>query len=296
MVTSLVKSRLHRQGDTLSTYIILMCSEGFSSLIRQQERRQALIGYKVAKTALANSHLFFVDDSILFGHASINSYNATKEVLHLYEKATGQQVSLQKSSLYFSPNTTIRDQNLISNYMGIQVRATFEKYLGLPQYFGRLKKQVFHYLKDKIWNHLNNWKHKVFSKGGKEVLLKSVIQAIPTYTMACFRLSIATCHSLESIMANFWNKEIKHQTMNQSHAILNIAENYLADYKTPPPHGLLKLNTDVASSNNHIKAGLGGIIRNSNGGVVAAIASPLQGEEMLQSSKPSPFSILFIGA
>uniref|UniRef100_A0A803P680 Reverse transcriptase domain-containing protein n=1 Tax=Cannabis sativa TaxID=3483 RepID=A0A803P680_CANSA len=94
----------------------------------------------------------------------------------------------------------------------IPVRTSFEKYLGLPQHIGRTKKQVLHYLHDKVWGHLNNWKHKVFSKGGKEILLESVIQAIPTYSMACFRLTVATCHSLESIMANFLWAETHRQS------------------------------------------------------------------------------------
>ncbi|XP_060967073.1 uncharacterized protein LOC115703967 [Cannabis sativa] len=109
---------------------------------------------RVPRRAPAISHLLFADDSFLFCKASIQSYNIIKEVLAVYERATGQKVNFQKSSLYFSPN-----------------------------------------------------KNKVFSKGGKEILLKSVIQVIPTYTMACFRIPSATCHSLESIMANFWSKK-----------------------------------------------------------------------------------------
>uniref|UniRef100_A0A803P9N5 Reverse transcriptase domain-containing protein n=1 Tax=Cannabis sativa TaxID=3483 RepID=A0A803P9N5_CANSA len=193
----------------------LLCAKGFSSLLRQQETTQALIGFKVARTALAISHLFFVDDSILLCQTSINSCNIIKEVLSRYERATGQQVNFQTSSSYFSPNVGLHDQTLISNYVHILVRTSFEKYLGLPQHIGRTKKQVFHYLIDKVWGHLNNWKHKVFSKEGKETLLKSVIQAIPTYTMTCFRLPIATSHSLDSIMANFgwgFNENNHHKT------------------------------------------------------------------------------------
>ncbi|XP_060959153.1 uncharacterized protein LOC133030431 [Cannabis sativa] len=197
-------SRGIRQGDPLSPYLFLLCAEGFSSLLHQQERRKTLLGFKVARRAPAISHLLFADDSFLFCQANISSCNVIKEVLEAYGRATGQQVNFQKSSLYFSPNVELRDRTLISDYMGIPVRSSFEKYLGLPQHIGRSKKQLFHYLHEKVWGHLHNWKNKVFSKGGKETLLKSVIQAIPTYSMACFRLPIATCHSLESVMANFW--------------------------------------------------------------------------------------------
>ncbi|XP_060969565.1 uncharacterized protein LOC115713553 [Cannabis sativa] len=201
---NVVPTRGIRQGDPLSPYLFLLCAEGLSSLIQQKERNRSLMGYKVARRAPAVSHLLFADDSFLFCNASIQSCNIIKEILEMYERASGQKVNFQKSSLYFSPNVELRDQTLISDFLQIPIRSSFENYLGLPQHIGRSKKQMFHYLDDKVWAHLHNWKNKVFSKGGKVILLKSVIQAIPTYTMACFRIPSATCHSLESIMANFW--------------------------------------------------------------------------------------------
>uniref|UniRef100_A0A803PAC6 Reverse transcriptase domain-containing protein n=1 Tax=Cannabis sativa TaxID=3483 RepID=A0A803PAC6_CANSA len=204
VVGNVIPTRGIRQGDPLSPYLFLLCAEGLSSLIQQKERNHSLMVYKVARRAPAISHLLFADDSFLFCNASIQSCNIIKEILKMYERASRQKVNFQKSSLYFSPNVELRDQTLISDFLQIPIRSSFEKYLGLPQHIGRTKKQVFHYLHDKVWAHLHNWKNKVFSKGGKEILLKSVIQAIPTYTMACFCIPSATCHSLESIMANFW--------------------------------------------------------------------------------------------
>jgi hypothetical protein len=42
--------------------------------------------------------------------------------------------------------------------------------------------------KDRIWAQISNWKNRFLSQAGKEVLLKSVAQAIPTYTMNIFLL------------------------------------------------------------------------------------------------------------
>ena len=78
------------------------------------------------------------------------------------------------------------------------------KYIGLPSFIGRSKKQVFPTLKERIGQKLAGWKGKLLSMGGKEVLIKAVAQAIPTYNMGCFLLPQSLCDDIESIMRNFW--------------------------------------------------------------------------------------------
>ena len=48
------------------------------------------------------------------------------------------------------------------------------------------------------------WKEKMLSKVGKEVLIKAVAQAIPTYTMSYFKLPESLCEELKSMIRNFW--------------------------------------------------------------------------------------------
>ena len=42
------------------------------------------------------------------------------------------------------------------------------------------------------------------STGGKEVLLKSVAQAIPSYAMSVFKLPKGVCKSITDEIAGFW--------------------------------------------------------------------------------------------
>ena len=48
------------------------------------------------------------------------------------------------------------------------------------------------------------WKGKLLSNAGREILIKVVAQATPTYTMSVFKLSDSLCKDLNSMMGNFW--------------------------------------------------------------------------------------------
>ena len=41
-------------------------------------------------------------------------------------------------------------------------------------------------------------------QAGREVLIKVVIQAIPTYAMGCFKIPLGLCHEIETMIKKFW--------------------------------------------------------------------------------------------
>ena len=55
-----------------------------------------------------------------------------------------------------------------------------------------------------MWKKLQGWKENLLSQAGKEVLIKSIIQAIPTYTMNCFKLPRGLIKELEVLIRKFW--------------------------------------------------------------------------------------------
>ncbi|GJM94882.1 hypothetical protein PR202_ga11565 [Eleusine coracana subsp. coracana] len=82
--------------------------------------------------------------------------------------------------------------------------ALAEKYLGLPTTLGRSTKDAFEYMSTKIKGLVGCWAGKEASYAGREVLLKSQAQAIPTYPMSYFLLPKSTCKNMRSIIANYW--------------------------------------------------------------------------------------------
>jgi len=51
---------------------------------------------------------------------------------------------------------------------------------------------------------LQGWEEKLLSQAGREVLLKVVIQAIPTYTMGCYKLPVSLCNEIKSLIKKSW--------------------------------------------------------------------------------------------
>jgi hypothetical protein len=147
------------------------------------------------------SHLFFVDDSLLFCRANFLESINLFQVLQTYERAFGQQLNAAKTSIFFSRNTGAEFKAFIRNSAGVSIFTGFEKYLGLLALVGRSKRQTFTSICGRVKAKLDGWKEKFLSQAGKEILLKVVFQALPTYCMTVFRLPQALCKSLNSLMS-----------------------------------------------------------------------------------------------
>ncbi|KAG7583942.1 Ribonuclease H domain [Arabidopsis suecica] len=78
------------------------------------------------------------------------------------------------------------------------------KYLGLPESLGGSKTKIFSFVRERLNDRINGWSAKVLLKGGKEVMIKSVAAALPTYVMSCFRLPKSVTSKLTSAVAKFW--------------------------------------------------------------------------------------------
>ncbi|KAL5740942.1 hypothetical protein ACOSQ2_030122 [Xanthoceras sorbifolium] len=197
-------SRGLRQGCPLSPYLFLLCAEGLSAMLAQAEHRGSLHGIRVARSAPQVSHLLFADDSLVFVKAEEADCRCLKHVLDSYERASGQAVNYDKSALSFSPNTQLSVRTLVGSLFNIGEVSCHDKYLGLPSAISKNRRNVFANIKEKVWQKLQGWKHKLLSVGGREVLLKAVVQAVPTYAMNCFRLPSSLLKDIQRMIADFW--------------------------------------------------------------------------------------------
>lgn len=106
-------------------------------------------------------------------------------------------------------------QDEIKEVLGIKSETTNEQYLRLPVHIGKSRVSIFTFLKDRIWKKIQGWKEKTLSRAGKEILIKVVAQAIPTYTMSCFEITRTICEQISSLIGRYcWNNQEKGNKIN----------------------------------------------------------------------------------
>ncbi|KAL0007071.1 hypothetical protein SO802_008573 [Lithocarpus litseifolius] len=98
------------------------------------------------------------------------------------------------------------NSSLTSEFQGVEVFKALKQMYPLKSPgpdVGRNKRITFNAVKEKLAKKLTGWKEKLLSKAGKEVLIKAVAQAIPAYTMSCFKIPDALYDELTSMIQNF---------------------------------------------------------------------------------------------
>ncbi|XP_040994374.1 uncharacterized protein LOC121240922 [Juglans microcarpa x Juglans regia] len=160
-------------------------------------------GVTVVRGGSRVNHLLFTDDCILFGRACVEEWKRLQELLLRYERASGQFLNKEKTSVFFSSNTSVADMDLILREWGSMVQGSYEKYLGLPTMAGKSKYNTFRGLKERVWQKINSWKNCFLSGVGNEVLIKAVLQAIRSYTMSVFKLPKKLYKEINIMLSKF---------------------------------------------------------------------------------------------
>lgn len=88
--------------------------------------------------------------------------------------------------------------------LGARVMSECEKYPGLPIASGKSNVGTFKELQEKITKRVMGWKEKFISKADREILIKTVVQAIPTYSMSLFKLPKTICDNINSLLVKYW--------------------------------------------------------------------------------------------
>lgn len=172
-------SRGLRQGDPLSPYLFIIVANVLSSLMKQAVENGSIKGIRLNRRCPTLSHLLFADDSIFFMKGTILECQNLAMILNQYCLGAGQEINLNKSGIYFSKGCPQSLKENMAKELRVPIIDKTGKYLGIPSDWGESKKQMFAWIIGRISSKLESWKEKLLSKAGKEVLLKTVVQALP---------------------------------------------------------------------------------------------------------------------
>nr|CAN66460.1 hypothetical protein VITISV_035842 [Vitis vinifera] len=172
-----------RQGDPLSPYLFVMGMEVLDVLIRRAVEGGYLLGCIIqggSKTSLNISHLFFVDDTIVFCGASKEQPKAKSSHLEEVEEILELAVELG-----------CRVGSLPSQYLGLP--------LGVPNRATSMRDGV----EERVRRRLALWKRQYISKRGKITLIKSTLASMSIYQMSIFRMSKSVAKRVEKVQRDF---------------------------------------------------------------------------------------------
>ena len=98
--------------------------------------------------------------------------------------------------------------------LGAQIMIDCERYLGLSMVGGKSKVATFKEILEQIAKRVMGWKEKYISKAGRQILIKTIAQAIPTYSMSTFRIPKVVYDGISSVLAKYWWNQTRNEKKN----------------------------------------------------------------------------------
>ena len=146
---------------------MIMFVDALSSLISKASNDRIIHGVRASRGGLEISHLFFVDDSLLFARANRQECATIVDILNKYEAASDQKINIDKSKISFSKRVSSVQEKELTYFMVVKQEEKHQKYLGIPTIAGRSKKKKISEIQGRIWKKLQEWKEKLLSRAGK---------------------------------------------------------------------------------------------------------------------------------
>ncbi|KAK9986443.1 hypothetical protein SO802_031394, partial [Lithocarpus litseifolius] len=200
---SFCPSRGIRQGDPISPYIFILCMDFLGQLIQEKCEAKKWCPVKASRSGPSFSHLFFADDLVLFAKANSDNCTAIREVLDTFCKLSGQSLSVTKSRVFFSPNVSHENRDVLSDTLGFQQTSCLGRYLGFPiKHQGRAN-QDFNFILDRVKRKLAGWKANLLSMAGRAVLIQASSSTIPAYVMQSNLLPEKVLEGIDRVNGNF---------------------------------------------------------------------------------------------
>jgi hypothetical protein len=90
------------------------------------------------------------------------------KALRTYERSTWQLINPMKCSMMFGVGCPVSAQDKVKEILNMSNITSEEKYLGLPTPEGRMNKDKFVTMKERLIKRLTNWERRICLQGQKK--------------------------------------------------------------------------------------------------------------------------------
>ena len=147
------------------------------------------------------SHILFADDTILFCDANVEQILHIPLLLLSFQVVTGLKVNVHKNEMVLIGE--VDDVQALADILGCRVGTLPMSYLGMPLGASHNSPSIWNPILEKIERKLTGWKKLYLSKGGRLMLLKSMLSSLPTYFLSLFTIPTYVANKIEKLHRDF---------------------------------------------------------------------------------------------
>ncbi|GJX88576.1 RNA-directed DNA polymerase, eukaryota [Tanacetum coccineum] len=191
-----------KQGDPLAPLLFILVMESLHLSVSRAVNDGIFKGLQL-HDQVTLSHLFYADDVVFVGEwSNLNLANLIK-ILKCFHLASGLKINIQKSHLMGVgvPEEIVSHG---ASSIGCAVLHTPFKYLGVVVGDHMIRHSAWSTVIQKVQSRLSRWKANTLSVGGRLTLLKSVLGAVPLFTMSIYKVPMGVLQDLERIRSKFF--------------------------------------------------------------------------------------------
>ena len=147
--------------------------------------------------------LQYADNTTFFIQGSESAAQSLAIMMEIFSDFSELQLNRAKSTFVGFGLSTSELTQCVS-ILGMAIGTLPIRYLGLPLTERSLRAPDWQPVLEKVEARLGGWQARLISRGGRLILLKAVLSAIPICFMSVFRMLVAVRRPLEGVMRLFF--------------------------------------------------------------------------------------------
>jgi hypothetical protein len=202
---------------TPSPHVFLLAMEPLHRLIKNVQ--DLVLLSPLSKGCETYRSSIYADAVVIFISPKQKEFNTIRCILQIFVEASGLQTNMDKTE-FFPIQCDNTDLTFLSN-ANLTISSFPCKYLGLPLHFKKPLRQMTQLIIQKVINRMPGWQNEYLTYPGRELLIKSVLSAIPTYFMIAFKMLKWAYNRIDKFKRAFLLKERDNGRISGGHCLVN---------------------------------------------------------------------------